>query len=106
MSWDDGQGPVWLKRLKEAYGNSIELVGEDGETKEIYRILAEYRLGGHAYAALQDDAMLREDEIAFFRVSVTEDGDYALESIEDEEEWEAAAEAYDELLFEGSADES
>ncbi|CAM4369094.1 DUF1292 domain-containing protein [Paenibacillus tarimensis] len=88
-----------LARLKEAFGNELELVSEDGST-EPFRILAEYRIGAEAYAALQTPAMRKEDEIAFFKVAEQPGGELSLESIDDEDEWESAAEAYDELLFE------
>ena len=94
-------GPTRLERLQQALGREIELVDEDGRT-ETYRLLAEYRLNGAAYAALQTPAMRKEDEIAFFRVDEREGGELGLSSIDDEDEWEAAAEGYDELLFDES----
>ncbi|WP_036581735.1 DUF1292 domain-containing protein [Paenibacillus darwinianus] len=100
----EGRGiPRTLGRLREAYGIDVELLSDDGET-ELFRILAEYRLNDSVYAALQSAAMRKEDEVAFFRVLEQDDGRLELESIEDEDEWETAAEGYDELLFESGGD--
>jgi len=99
-----GIGPERLTRLRETFGQDIELVSDDGGT-ESFRILAEYRLNGREYAALQTPAMRKEDEIAFFRVTLEDGGGLGLASIDDEDEWETAAEGYDELLFESGAKE-
>ncbi|WP_270164550.1 DUF1292 domain-containing protein [Paenibacillus sp. SYP-B4298] len=94
-------GQVQVKRialLQEAYGRQLELVSDSG-MEESYRIAAEFELGGERYAALQTAAMKKNDELAFFRITGAE-GELELESIEDEDEWELAAEGYDELMFE------
>lgn len=93
-----------LRRLEKAYGREIELVDDGGGT-ETFRLLAEYRLGGAVYAALQTPEMRRNDEIAFFRVEERGDGEFGLADIDDEDEWETAAEGYDELMFEESAED-
>jgi uncharacterized protein YrzB (UPF0473 family) len=90
--------PEELGRLREHYGKVIELVAESGEL-ESFRILAEFRLNGSVYTGLQTPQMLKKDEIAFFRVIDNESGELTLESIDDDEEWETAAEGYDSLLF-------
>lgn len=97
MSTIQGGAPERLTILKDAFGKEIELVAEDGGL-ELYVIKAEFKLGDTVYAALQSEAMRGEDEVELFRV-VQEDGEPELETIEDDEEWEAAAEAYDDLLF-------
>lgn len=86
--------------LKPVFGSEVELVGDEGES-EPYHIVAEYRIGNQAYAGLQSAAMRKQDEVAFFRVLTGKDAEPELESIEDEDEWEAAAEAFDDLMFEG-----
>lgn len=93
-----------LNRLERAYGREIELVDDDGGSTETFRLLAEYRLGDRVYAALQTPEMRRDDEVAFFRVIDLGEGGFELEDIEDEDEWETAAEGYDELVFEESAE--
>ncbi|MCR2804819.1 DUF1292 domain-containing protein [Paenibacillus soyae] len=93
------QTPVRLNRLQELFGGEIELVSEDG-TAESYRIKAEFQIGGKQYAAIQNDAMRAEDEVEFLRIRL-EDGEPHLESIEDDEEWENASEAYDDMMFAG-----
>lgn len=94
---DSGQAVKRIALLQDVYGLQIELVSESG-TEESYRIAAEFELGGERYAALQTTAMKKNDELAFFRITGAE-GELGLESIDDEDEWERAAEGYDELLF-------
>ncbi|WP_240633037.1 DUF1292 domain-containing protein [Paenibacillus montanisoli] len=92
-----------LKRisvLKDIYGTEVDLIGEDGGT-EPFQIVAEFQLGDNSYAGLQSHEMRKEDEVAFFRITMKEGADPELESIESDEEWEAVAEAYDDLQFEG-----
>ena len=86
--------------LKSVYGAEVELVGEAGDS-EPFRILAEFRIDGKAYAGLQSAAMRKEDDVAFFRVVENEGAEPELESIDDEDEWETAAEAFDDLMFSG-----
>lgn len=85
--------------LKRQFGDTIELNGE----RDAYRILAELTVNGTAYAILQSEAMEGEDAIEVFRVETGTDGSLQLETVEDDDEWEAAAEAYDDSQF-GSDD--
>ncbi len=85
--------------LKRQFGDTVELSGE----REPYAILAELSVNGNVYAILQSEAM-EEDAFEVFRVTVGDDGNLQLETVEDDEEWEAAAEAYDDLQF-GSDDQ-
>lgn len=94
---ESSQTPKRLNKLKEVFGDHVELIAEDGSA-DVYRIKAEFELGGTVYAALQSDEMKAEDEVEFLRVRQG-DGEPQLETIEDDEEWEAASEAYDDLLF-------
>ncbi|NIK74917.1 uncharacterized protein YrzB (UPF0473 family) [Paenibacillus castaneae] len=97
MSGNEQQSPKMLNSLKTAFGNEVELEADDGSV-EVYDIKAEFQLGDRIYAALQSDSMRSEDEVELFRVTET-NGEPQLETIEDDEEWEAASEAYDDLLF-------
>jgi hypothetical protein len=45
--------------------------------------------------------MRKEDDVAFFRIVENEGAEPELESIDDEDEWETAAEAFDDLMFTG-----
>ncbi|WP_020615818.1 DUF1292 domain-containing protein [Paenibacillus daejeonensis] len=99
MSSDEVSGwPGAQDALRSKYGRQLALVAEDG-SEEMYLIAAEYRLNGQAYAALQTAAMKKLDELAFFRIAEQPDGEFELDAVTDEDEWEAAAEAYDDLLF-------
>jgi hypothetical protein len=94
-----------LKRisvLKPVFGSEVELIDEDGSAAP-YMIAAEYQLGETMYAGLQTASMKKDDEVAFFRIVLHEDAEPELESIDDEDEWELAAEAFDDLQF--SSDE-
>ncbi|MBD2870392.1 DUF1292 domain-containing protein [Paenibacillus arenilitoris] len=97
MSSSGHDAPLKRNSLKEAFGKEIELEAEDGGSL-VYEIKAEFQLGGRVYAALQSERMRPEDEVELFRV-LHADGEPQLETIEDDEEWEAASEAYDDLLF-------
>lgn len=90
--------PAPLKRLREVFGNDIDLVAEDGGL-ETFEIKAEFQLGAFVYAALQSVVMQKDDEVELFRVVLSDSGEPQLETIEDDEEWELASEAYDDLLF-------
>ncbi|MBW7477732.1 DUF1292 domain-containing protein [Paenibacillus oenotherae] len=89
-----------ISKLKDVYGREVELVSEEGNT-EPFRIVAEFAIGETMYAGLQSDAMRKQDEVAFFRFVISGEGEPELESIDDEEEWEVAAEAFDDLMFAG-----
>ncbi|CAM3981803.1 DUF1292 domain-containing protein [Cohnella lubricantis] len=88
--------------LKLLFGDQVELEGQGGKP-EHFKIMAELSLGGRDYAVLQSDAMKAEGDIEVFRVVVDGNGTPQLETVEDDEEWENVAEAYDDLLF-GSED--
>ncbi|MFC5405204.1 DUF1292 domain-containing protein [Cohnella soli] len=88
--------------LRDKFGDAVELLTEDGKTLE-FRILAELAVGTNNYAVLQSEAMSKEDEFEVFKVVDSGDGDPQLETVEDDDEWELVAEAYDDQLF-GSDD--
>lgn len=85
--------------LRQQYGNTIELNGEN----EAYEILAELTVNGTPYAVLQSESMQGEDAIEVFRIVSDSQGSLQLETVEDDDEWEAVAEAYDDAQF-GSDD--
>jgi len=84
--------------LSERYGDSVELLADDGETLT-YRIAAELSVGGSCYAILQTKEMQRDDEIEVFKIVANSAGEVELESVADEEEWELVAEAFDDSQF-------
>ncbi|WP_241158421.1 DUF1292 domain-containing protein [Cohnella candidum] len=94
----EGNGRTAPPSLKQAFGNFVELEGGGGGA-EAYRILAELDVGGRRYAVLQSESMRKEGEIEVFRVVSDGEGNPVLETVEDDEEWELAAEAYDDLQF-------
>ncbi|WP_246070414.1 DUF1292 domain-containing protein [Paenibacillus kobensis] len=86
-------------KLQDKYGKFIELTSGNG-TEETFRIMSEFQLGQHYYAALQSEAMRNEGEVEMLRL--IEGDELELENIEDDEEWETAAEAYDMICFDDS----
>ncbi|MGN7761140.1 DUF1292 domain-containing protein [Paenibacillus sp. 22594] len=92
---------VWTSKLKEVYGETVELEDEQGKSS-VYDIIAEFEVGDRAYAVLAGSGKGAEQEI--LRIVVSPDGLPELESIVDDEEWENVNELYDELTF--PADES
>ncbi|WP_027091228.1 DUF1292 domain-containing protein [Cohnella thermotolerans] len=84
--------------LRSLFGDYVELDGAGGAPQR-YKIMAELEVDGRSYAVLQSDAMRKEGDIEVFRVAAGEAGSPQLETVEDDEEWENVAEAYDDLLF-------
>mgnify|MGYP001199615737 CR=1 FL=1 len=81
--------------LRDAYGREVILVDEEGKEKEqTCRILSEIELDGCHYCVLRMEGD-GNDDAYIFRVG----DDFKIEPIEDEDEWERAAEAVDELLY-------
>lgn len=83
--------------LQGKYGREIELTDDRG-TATTYRIMAELEVRGASYAVLQSEDMRKEGDIEVFRI-LLEDGEPQLASLDDDDEWEDVAEAYDDLQF-------
>jgi len=98
MQDKDKKEPHRQQPLKEVFGEYVELNAGEGAAGT-YRIMAELDISGVRYAVLQSDAMRKEGDIEIFRVVAGGAGDLELESVESDEEWECAAEAYDDLQF-------
>ncbi|MED4603539.1 DUF1292 domain-containing protein [Paenibacillus validus] len=94
---------VPTRQLREAYGDDIILYDEHQESV-VYRIVSELVRNGQGYAMLEKAKPGKEDEPEVFRVTRNEDGELALETIEDDDEWEEVSELFDEWTF--PADES
>jgi uncharacterized protein YrzB (UPF0473 family) len=84
--------------LRKVYGDDIILFDEQNEST-VYQLLAELTHGDQPYAVLQSEELKKDDEFAFFRIVEGEPGQYELETIEDDEEWETISELYDEMMF-------
>lgn len=85
--------------------NILVLVDEDGQEYE-FEVQAELEIEGETYRVLipldeEEDAEDDEDdeiEVIILKVVYDEDGNEYMAEIEDEEEWEMVADAWDELL--------
>ncbi|MDB5054576.1 MAG: hypothetical protein JWM44_2626 [Bacilli bacterium] len=86
--------PIHL--LQNAFGTEIELEEANGASIT-YRILSEFSLDGTFYAVMQSVQLNKNDEIALFYIIENEQGGLELETIMDDDEWEAVAELYDEM---------
>ena len=87
---------VWTSKLKEVYGETVELEDEQGHSS-IYDIIAEFEVSDRGYAVLKGASKDAEQEI--LRIVYSQDGVPELENIVDDEEWENISELYDELTF-------
>lgn len=95
MNADEQRLAKEVNVLRDTYGPKVILVDEDGgEEERAYHILREIELDGRHYCVLQMEQS-GEDDAYIFRVR----DDNKIEHVEDEDEWERAAEAVDELLY-------
>ncbi len=94
-----GYRPEDVKRLslvKDAFGETVELEDEAGRG-QVFQVLDEFSVGGSAYAIVQDERLQKDEEFEVFRILQNADGSLELETVDDDEEWEAIAELYDEM---------
>ena|SRR5690606_22493956 len=89
--------PKVTETLREHYGEEIELINDEGAAEAFY-IKLEFVWGNEAYVALQSEAMKAEDDVEFMRV-FSQNDEVELETIADEDEWEAVSEVYDDMQF-------
>lgn len=85
---------------------SVTLTLDDGSTLEC-AVLTIFPAGGRQYIALlplNEDGENEDGEVFLYRFK-EENGNPALENIEDDDEYEAAADAFDELLDEQEFEE-
>ena len=75
----------------------VTLADEDGKYRDFY-IDEIYKVGEKLYAALIPGDVENVEEYYVFRLKDLGGDDFELEDIEDEEEYDAAADAYEECL--------
>ncbi|MFV9510954.1 DUF1292 domain-containing protein [Tepidibacillus sp. LV47] len=80
--------------LKEQLGSEITLVDENAQ-EQLFHLLLELVFNGKHYAYFQSPED-EEGEIEVLRVVKLDNGEYDLEYIEDDDEWEDAVELFDE----------
>ena len=85
-------------------GEIITLVDEDD--KEVsFEMVEVFEVNGKRYTVMQPvdkencDEDLADGEALIFRVEIEPEGDIVFAIIEDDEEWEAAIDAYNEIVF-------
>jgi uncharacterized protein YrzB (UPF0473 family) len=85
-------------RLRDQHGGRLTMYDEQDEPL-VFDILSEFKWGQHEYAVLQTKELKKEGEVAIFRVVTDQQGQVTIETIEDDDEWEAVSELYDEIVF-------
>ncbi|TLS53599.1 DUF1292 domain-containing protein [Paenibacillus antri] len=91
---------VRANRLRETYGDDIVLFeDDDAEGERVHKIVLEFDLGDRSYVVLrpEDAAADEDDETSVFRVTPAGEGEFEIETIEDDEEWENVSELVDEM---------
>jgi len=85
---------------------TVTLTLDNDETLEC-AVLTIYSVGDQEYIALlpMDDEQNEDGDVYLYRYAETEDGEPTLENIEDDDEYEAAADAFDEWLDEQEFEE-
>ncbi|MCL2677848.1 MAG: DUF1292 domain-containing protein [Clostridiales bacterium] len=85
----------------EKENSVLTLLDEEGKEHD-FEVLDIVELDEGRYAVLlpRDEEYANTNEAIIMKISVDENGDEVLFDIEDDEEWEKVADAYDELLEE------
>ena len=88
------------KELNEEEQEMTVTLTLDDDTQVECVVLTVFNAGEHEYIALlpMEGADSEEGEVYLYRYSETEDGTPNLDNIEDDDEYEIVAEAFDELL--------
>ena len=88
------------KELNEEEQSLTVTLTLDDDTEVECVVLTVFNAGEHEYIALlpMEGADSEEGEVYLYRYSETEDGTPNLDNIEDDDEYEIVAEAFDELL--------
>ena len=88
------------KELNEVEQEMTVTLTLDDDTEVECVVLTVFNAGEHEYIALlpMEGADSEEGEVYLYRYSETEDGTPNLDNIEDDDEYEIVAEAFDELL--------
>ena len=93
-------------KIEEEEEMTVTLTLDDGSELECV-VLTIFPAGDRDYIALlpMEGEEAEEGEVYLYRYTETEDGDPNLENIEDDDEYEIVADAFDELLDEQEYDE-
>ena len=94
------------ENMEEQEEMTVTLTLDDGTENECV-VLTIFTAGERDYIALlpMEGAEAEEGEVYLYRYSESEDGQPNLENIEDDDEYEIVADAFDELLDDAEYDE-
>lgn len=91
---------VITTRLRDVYGDEIILTEEGGEGSSAYKLMLEFEIHDRRYAVLRSEGGKPDDaEPVVYRVTPAAEGEYEIETIEDDEEWENVSELVDEMMI-------
>lgn len=89
---------IRTNRLRDIYGDELVLTEGGREGASVYKLVLEFEIEGSMYVVLQaEDGVPDRDEPLVYRVTASSDGDYEIETIQDDEEWENISELVDEM---------
>jgi uncharacterized protein YrzB (UPF0473 family) len=84
-------------RLRDAYGGDIVLSEDGTEGSSVHKIVLEFDISGKSYAVLRAEDSALDDEASVYLVMPGADGEFEIETIGDDEEWENISELVDEM---------
>ncbi|SMB95602.1 Protein of unknown function [Desulfonispora thiosulfatigenes DSM 11270] len=94
--------------MENTEADIITLLDEDGKEHE-FELVDAIELDGERYAFLapvEEAADVEEDEVIILKVHQDENGEDILLDIEDDDEWEKVANAWQEMIEEDDEEES
>jgi uncharacterized protein YrzB (UPF0473 family) len=93
------------KEMQDSIASEVITLIDEEDKAIDFNLIDVFELNGQRYAVLQpvdpaevEDGM-DEDDAIIFRLDTDEDGEEIFAYIEDDAEWEAAIDAYNDLLF-------
>jgi uncharacterized protein YrzB (UPF0473 family) len=87
-----------INHLRNKVGNEVNWFNHGLNKDETYEVLTELEVGGTPYAVVHPRGT--EEGPFIFKYSFPADGTHQLSPIDDDDEWEQAAEAFDHWLYE------
>jgi len=88
---------VRTSRLRDAYGDDIVLSEDDKDGSSVHKIVMEFDIQGASYVVLRPEDGAEDDEPSVYRVVPAAGGEFEIETIADDEEWENVSELVDEM---------
>ena len=93
------------KEMQDSIANEVITLIDEEDKAIDFNLIDVFELNGQRYAVLQPvnledvEEGMGEDDAIIFRLDADEEGEEIFAYIEDDEEWEAAIDAYNDMLF-------